>query len=123
VTEHPDRDQQERAAQAILARALRAVFGTQMPGDVVAAAIEGVPERVLVTEVRAADLLVLGSTPAPPRCGGSVGPVIRGCLSLAQCPVMVIGQCEANSKASTTGPSSSAVRRHRVLEGSLAHAR
>lgn len=107
VTAHAGRGEQELAAQAALAETLRVAFAGDIPGHVATEVIEGVPERVLVSESCAADLLVLGSTPKTP-CS-PVGPVIRGCLSQARCPVMVIGQCEAP-----------AAGRHGVMEGSVA---
>ncbi len=97
VTAHADWGEQERAAQAVLAETLGAAFAGDMPGDVVTTVIEGVAERVLVSESCAADLLVLGSTPKTP-CS-PIGPVIRGCLHQARCPVMVIGQYKAPARA------------------------
>lgn len=96
VTAHADRQEQERAARALLAGTLRSVFGTDTPDGVSAAVIEGVAERVLAQESIAADVLVLGSTPSRKRACRSVGPVIRGCLNQARCPVMIIGECEAD---------------------------
>lgn len=85
--------QQERAAQSLLAETLRSVFGANTPDHVVAKVVQGVAERVLVEESCTADLLILGSTSASERALPSVGPVIRGCLSQARCPVMIIGTC------------------------------
>lgn len=95
VTAHVDREEQERAAQSMLAETLRSVFGADTPDQVMAKVIQGVAERVLVEESGMADLLVLGSTPARGPASQSVGPVIRGCLYQARCPVMIIGSCEA----------------------------
>ena len=95
VTAHADRSEQERAAQSLLAETLRLVFGADIPEHVAATASQGVAERVLVEESMAADLLVLGSTAATERVRPSVGPVIRGCLNQARCPVMIIGPCKA----------------------------
>lgn len=97
TTTHADRDEQERTARAVLAEALHEVFGSATPDGVAAAVIEGIAERVLVNESGTADLLVLGATrmPAAQHSGPSVGPVIRGCLSRARCPVTVIRSCEA----------------------------
>ncbi len=101
VTAHADRGEQELAAQAALAKTLRAAFADDTPSDVQTVVKEGVAERVLASESCAANLLVLGSTPKTPR--SPVGPVIRGCLSQARCPVMVIGQCEAPSAGGRRG--------------------
>jgi len=49
-----------------------------------------VAERVLVDLSAGADLLVLGSASGLTD-GRSIGPVIRGCLSRAHCPVVVVG--------------------------------
>lgn len=94
VTAHADRGEQERAARSLLERTLRSVFGTDTPDSVMASVIQGVAERVLVAESGLADLLVLGSTPGADRAGRPVGPVIRGCLNQARCPVMIIGPRE-----------------------------
>lgn len=95
---HVDRAEQERAAQSLLGETLQAVFGANTPDLVVAKIIEGVAERVLVEESGAADLLVLGSTSATERTYPSVGPVIRGCLHQARCPVMIIGPHKAAAR-------------------------
>jgi nucleotide-binding universal stress UspA family protein len=92
VTSHADRSQQEQTAHAVLAEALRSVFGSDLPANVVADVIEGVPARVLAEQSASADLLVLGgSTPPPSWSGAFVGPVTRGCLNQARCPIMIIG--------------------------------
>ncbi|HWF79996.1 MAG TPA: universal stress protein [Streptosporangiaceae bacterium] len=96
---HGDRTEQERAAQSLLAETLYCVFGAETPDHVVATVVEGVPERVLVRESGAADLLVLGSTSASERTQSSVGPVIRGCVHQACCPVMVIGPQSGSASA------------------------
>lgn len=62
-----------------------------LPSDkVTTAAIQGVPERVLVEQSAGADLLVLGCA-AGLAGDRSIGPVIRACLSHAHCPVVVVG--------------------------------
>jgi nucleotide-binding universal stress UspA family protein len=92
VAARADCQEQERAAQSLLAETFRSVFGANTPDHVVAKVVQGVAERVLVEESCAAELLVLGSTSAGERAW-SVGPVIRGCLRQARCPVMIIGTC------------------------------
>lgn len=91
VTARAGCQEQERAAQSLLAETLRSVFGASTPDHVVAKVVQGVAERVLVEESCTADLLVLGSTSASERARHSVGPVIRACLHQAHCPVMIIG--------------------------------
>lgn len=86
-----DHDEQQRAAGRTLASALHGVFGVDLPVHLSAEVIEGVPERALVEVSAGAELLVLGSASAPTDIGRSIGPVIRSCLSRAQCPVVVIG--------------------------------
>lgn len=93
VAARADCQEQERAAQSLLAETLRSVFGANTPDHVVAKVVQGVAERVLVEESCAAELLVLGSTSASEGAWPSVGPVIRGCLRQARCPVMIIGTC------------------------------
>ncbi len=53
--------------------------------------IEGEPERALAQKSEGADLLVLGSASARGPAGRPLGPVIRTCLSRANCPVVVLG--------------------------------
>lgn len=91
VSAHLDRGEQERAALSLLAETLRSVFGADTPDHVVAQVVQGVAERILVEKSCAADLLVLGSTSAGERAWPAVGPVIRGCLHQACCPVMIVG--------------------------------
>lgn len=101
VSAHVDRGEQERAAWSLLAETLRSVFGADTPDYVLATVIEGSAERVLVGESGTADLLVLGSTPASERVRPPVGPVIRGCLNQARCPLMIIGTCKAAPRQPT----------------------
>jgi nucleotide-binding universal stress UspA family protein len=83
---------QPAAARESLAGLLTQVFGEQPPGWVIPELRRGVPDRVLAGLSAEADLLVLGSAGR----GGlddqarPIGPVIRGCLSRAQCPVVVV---------------------------------
>lgn len=92
-----ERREQQWAAQSLLAETLRSVFGADTPDHVVAKVVQGMAERVLVEESGAADLLVLGSTPASESARPPVGPVIRGSLHQARCPVMIIGTCKRPS--------------------------
>jgi nucleotide-binding universal stress UspA family protein len=73
-----------------LAATLRAVLGPEPPGPVTSEVVEGPPERVLIERSAGADLLVLGSA-AGLLAGRRIGPVIRACLGLAHCPVVVVG--------------------------------
>jgi nucleotide-binding universal stress UspA family protein len=91
ATVHADCGEQERAARALLDETLRLVFREDTPDHMEAEVIQGVAERVLVGESGAADLLVLGSAVAAEHVSPPVGPVIRGCLRQACCPVMIIG--------------------------------
>jgi nucleotide-binding universal stress UspA family protein len=73
-----------------LAATLRAVLGSRRRDNVSSEVVEGITERVLVDQSAGADLLVLGSASGM-MAGRSIGPVIRGCLSRAHCPVVVVG--------------------------------
>lgn len=99
MSAHGDRGEQEQAAQALLAETLRAVFGADAPDRVVAKVVQGLAERVLVEESCAADLLVLGSTPASEQGSPSAGRIISGCLHQARCPVTIIGTCKTRPSA------------------------
>jgi nucleotide-binding universal stress UspA family protein len=81
---------QQLAARGELTRALRTAFGPELPPELSAELVRGVPERVLIDRSADADLLVLGSAPPTP-AGRPVGPVVRACLHRAQCPVVVVG--------------------------------
>jgi len=81
----PDGSGGRERALRNLSATLRAVLGPAPPTDTTADVIEGTAERILVAASGSADLLVLGSGP-----GMSIGPVIRACLSLAHCPVVVV---------------------------------
>jgi nucleotide-binding universal stress UspA family protein len=84
-------DEQERLqARCDLAAAVRAVFGSETPAGVIQELAEGVAERVLVDRSRGAGLLVLGAV-APQSPGQPTGPVVRACMSSAQCPLVIIG--------------------------------
>ncbi len=85
-------EQQRRdRARADLAAVARAVFGPVAPDYLVIEVVEEQPERALAARSAGADLLVLGSASAHGPAGGSLGPVIRTCLSRAHCPVVVVG--------------------------------
>ncbi len=85
-----DRQQQMLHARRVLAATMQAVLGPMPPDEVTAVIAEGKPERALVDLSAGADLLVLGSASAHALAGGSIGPVIRTCLSHAHCPVVVV---------------------------------
>jgi nucleotide-binding universal stress UspA family protein len=92
---HPASGPQDAARQHQLARdglitMISAVLGSEDLSNVTADVIEGIAERVLVDLSAGADLLVLGSASGL-TAGRSIGPVIRGCLSRAHCPVVVVG--------------------------------
>ncbi len=81
---------QHRRASEGLTATLRAVLGSQRRDNVSCEVIEGMAERVLVDQSAGADLLVLGSASGL-MAGRPIGPVIRGCLTRAHCPVVVVG--------------------------------
>lgn len=79
----------QRQASDGLDATVRAVLGSQPRDNVTTEVVEGMAERVLVQKSSGADLLVLGSASGL-TAGRSIGPVIRGCLSRAHCPVVVV---------------------------------
>jgi nucleotide-binding universal stress UspA family protein len=81
-----------RRQQAVdaLAATVRAVLGPELAANVTTEVIEGNPERALVDSSAGADLLVLGAA-SRRLAEGSIGPVVRTCLSRAHCPVVVVG--------------------------------
>jgi nucleotide-binding universal stress UspA family protein len=83
--------QQLAAADGELTRVLGLAFGPELPAELSAELVRGVPERVLIDRSAEADLLVLGSAAPPSPAGRAVGPVVRACLHRAQCPVVVVG--------------------------------
>jgi nucleotide-binding universal stress UspA family protein len=92
---HPASGPQEAARQHQVAcdeldTMITAVLGSEDAGTFSIEVIEGAAERVLVDLSAGADLLVLGSASGLTE-GRSIGPVIRGCLSRAHCPVVVVG--------------------------------
>jgi len=80
---------QQRARDG-LAATVRAVLGAELAAEVTTEVTEGNPERALVDSSAGADLLVLGAASGQ-FTGGSLGPVVRTCLSRAHCPVVVVG--------------------------------
>lgn len=80
---------QHRQASQGLAATLRAVLGPEPRDNVTTEVVESSAERVLVDRSAGADLLVLGSASGL-TAGRSLGPVVRGCLSRAHCPVVVV---------------------------------
>jgi nucleotide-binding universal stress UspA family protein len=91
VDGHPGLVTQERAAHERLAAALRQAFGPAPPSGLRTEVVQGSAERILVDRSAGAELLVLGSAAVSRHPGTQIGPVIRGCLSSARCPVAVIG--------------------------------
>ncbi len=85
-----DAARQHQLACDALASTMTAVLGSEALSKVASEVIEGIAERVLVDQSAGADLLVLGSASGL-TAGRSIGPVIRGCLSRAHCPVVVVG--------------------------------
>jgi nucleotide-binding universal stress UspA family protein len=85
-----DAARQHQIASDGLAAMILAVLDSEELNNVSGEVIEGTAERVLVDLSATADLLVLGSASGLTE-GRSIGPVIRGCLSRAHCPVVVVG--------------------------------
>lgn len=93
------RVRQRDAASKALAALVRTEFGTEAPAAVTAELAHGIAERTLVDWSAGADLLVLGSASPPTSAGRSIGPVIRACLSRAECPVVVCAAAQAGTSA------------------------
>jgi nucleotide-binding universal stress UspA family protein len=89
--------QQRAAASEELTALIRTSFGSVFPAGVTAELAEGAAERTLVDRSAGADLLVLGSASSAAPIGRSIGPVVRACLSRAQCPVVVVWAAPARS--------------------------
>jgi nucleotide-binding universal stress UspA family protein len=81
---------QHQLARDGLATTMQEVLGSEDLSNVACEVIEGAAERILVDLSARADLLVVGSASGLVE-GRSIGPVIRGCLSRAHCPVVVVG--------------------------------
>ena len=105
------RTEQHEAASMALATLVRAEFGTEPPAWVTAELAQGIAERNLVDRSAGADLLVLGSASPRTATGRSIGPIIRACLSRAECPVVVCAaertgrpkaEASASARASAT---------------------
>jgi nucleotide-binding universal stress UspA family protein len=114
------RAQQREAASQGLAALIRAEFGTETPAGVTAELARGTAERTLVDRSAGADLLVLGSESPPTAAGRSIGPVIRACLSRAECPVVVCAadQAAGRAKAGTSSRARASATRRRPLHRS-----
>jgi nucleotide-binding universal stress UspA family protein len=83
-------DRRHERAVADLAATVNAVAG-YLPSDAVTmTVVQGPPERALAEQSTGADLLVLGSAPGHSD-DRPIGPVVRACLSHAQCPLVVVG--------------------------------
>jgi nucleotide-binding universal stress UspA family protein len=91
VDDWPTGEQERLRAGADLAAVMRAVFGAEGAANVTQELAEGVAERVVVARSAGADLLVLGADTPERLAGRPAGPVIRACMSHAQCPVVIIG--------------------------------
>jgi nucleotide-binding universal stress UspA family protein len=90
TAEQPTPAQQRTGASQDLAATVNAAFGTTWPAGVETELTEGNAERTLVEQSLHADLLVLGAVSPPAPLGGTVGPVVRTCLTHAHCPVVVV---------------------------------
>jgi len=107
LTGTEDRD----AVRDGLAATMLAAFGPVTPDGVTAELAEGAPERVIVSRSADADLLVLGSSPAS-YGDDQPGSVVRACLKLALCPVVVIGIAHSAALAAPAAAPVAAGREH-----------
>jgi nucleotide-binding universal stress UspA family protein len=98
-----DHRQQQEAAGRKLAAILSSIVDGKLPDSLTANVVEGPAERVLAGRSVGAAMLVLGSTSSPTLSDGSIGPVIRSCLSRAACPVVVVGPGQGAASLARTG--------------------
>jgi nucleotide-binding universal stress UspA family protein len=82
------------AAREVLRRSVSDAIAMYPGVSVVTEITEGLAARVLLDHAREADMLVLGRTADGPDPYRGAGPVIRGCLRSAPCPVVIIGPAE-----------------------------
>ncbi|RIJ55479.1 universal stress protein, partial [Clavibacter lycopersici] len=77
-------------ARRLLEDTLAARFGAEPPTWITAAAVEGLPARVLIAESRDAQMLVVGSRGHGGFAGLLLGSVSAACAERAECPVLVM---------------------------------
>lgn len=87
-------DYADRASR-VLAQTLDEVLGEHPPVAVHARAVEGRAARVLTTQARDADLLVVGSHGRGELPGMHLGSVASYCVHHAPCPVVVLREAAA----------------------------
>lgn len=77
-------------AQALLARAVEAAYGSDDPPDVAMLARQGDPADILIEESRTAQLLVIGGRGLGEVAGLLLGSVSTRCAVQAHCPVLIM---------------------------------
>jgi nucleotide-binding universal stress UspA family protein len=85
------------AAESALKERVGEAIGQEPLPEVLLELVDGLPVRVLLDRAAGAALLVLGSSRSSARGGAPVGkpaaplgPVARGCLRVAPCPVVIV---------------------------------
>lgn len=86
----PASGQDQPLARDLLAAIMRAAFGAEVPTGITAEVAEGMAERILAHRSRDASLLVLGAAADAGVPGRPAGPVIRACMRIARCPLVII---------------------------------
>ncbi len=86
----PASGQDQPRARDLLAAIMRAAFGAGVPTGITAEVAEGMAERILAHRSKDASLLVLGAAADAGVPGRPAGPVIRACMRIARCPLVII---------------------------------
>ena len=90
LADSPASGQERLRARDLLAAIMRAAFGAEVPTGIRAEVAEGMAERILAHRSRDASLLVLGAAAGAGVPGRPAGPVIRACMRIARCPLVII---------------------------------
>jgi nucleotide-binding universal stress UspA family protein len=98
----PASGQERHRANDNLAAITHAAFGAGLPPGITVEVTEGRAERILADRSRDASLLVLGATADAGVTGRPAGPVIRACMRIARCPLVIINAA-ADARAPVLG--------------------
>ena len=97
-------------AQKILAEALDQVSGLEPDVIIRESTVMGHPGQVLVSAVRGAELLVVGSGRHSGLAGAPLGSVGQYCAHHAPCPVLIMCGTSFGATSQTAAPASSTAR-------------
>lgn len=96
----------EEDARHLLKDAVDELFPDGAPAWFEAVTVEGTPARVLISESRGAEMLVVGSRGHGGFTGLLLGSVSSACAEHAECPVLVMHSSETASAGSGAGSGS-----------------